>query len=310
MRDSGIRNARHKVHLRQVPAHDLVTGHDLPVSVAHDLHIHTLVVGVGIAVISPEEGADFQVFPRRGEGFVPVGSDPHDLGRTKLVHNGIFELLRGKRLKTDAIALMILPDDHRKPPMLVPRGQNAPVAQHQQHCHRTVDDLLHVTDALDKAVPLIDERSNQLRAVDPAGAHGLELMPVIGKIRVDQLLVIVDLPDGRDGVQPQVRADQQRLRVGIADAAEAARTGMKAREILFKLGSERGVRDGMDLPGKTVFRAPDRHTGVPRAEVAVVVRAEKHVQSHIAPRNGAEKPTHQAKKSSDSVIGSIYLPSL
>ena len=104
-------------------------------------------------------------------------------------------------------------------------------------------------------------------------------------------------------------AHQQRLRVGIADAADPARSG-KISEILIKSGAEGGVRDGMDLPVKSRFLIPDRHACIFGAQMAVIVRAEKDVHNDVAPGDGAEEAPHQAKKSSESVMGSMYLPSL
>ena len=59
--NAGIRHARYIVDLRQAPALHLVARHDLAVAAAHDLHIDALVVGVGVAVVGPEEGADLHV---------------------------------------------------------------------------------------------------------------------------------------------------------------------------------------------------------------------------------------------------------
>ena len=164
-------------------------------------------------------------------------------------------------------------------------------------------------DAGGEILALVDEGGDQLGHVDLAGAHGHELMPVVGKVSVDQLLGVVDLPHGGDGVKPEVGADQQRLGVGIRDAADADGSG-KLVQVFLKFGAEGRVRDGMDLPLAAALAAPDRHAGVPGAEVAVVVRPEEHVQHHIAVRDRAEESAHYAKNSSDRVIGSMYLPSL
>ena len=161
-------------------------------------------------------------------------------------------------------------------------------------------------DALHEAVALVDERRNQLGTVDAARAHGHELVPVIRKIGVHQFLGIVDLPYRRDGVQTKMRAHQQRLRVRVADAADAAAAAVKFDQILLKLRPEGRVGNRVDLPLTAVLPAPDRHAGVARAEMAVIVRAEKDVENDVALRHGTEKTAHQAKNSSDSVIGSTY----
>ena len=58
---------------------------DLPVAVAHELHVHTLVVGVGVAVVGPEEGADAHLLPRRGQLLPALGAHPDDLPGAQLV---------------------------------------------------------------------------------------------------------------------------------------------------------------------------------------------------------------------------------
>ena len=156
---------------------------------------------------------------------------------------------------------------------------------------------------------LIQENEGRLLSeiIEQDGLIGL--MAAVGEIVRHQLLGIVDLPHGGDGVGAQVRADQQGLGVGIADAADADAAG-KVRQILFKAGAEGGVGNGVDLPGAALVRAPHRHAGAAGAQVAVIVRAEEHIHHHIAAGNRAEETAHYAKNSLDRVIGSMYCPSL
>ena len=44
--------------------------------------------------------------------------------------------------------------------------------------------------------------------------------------------------------------------------------------------------------------------------MAVIIRSEEDIQDDVALRYGPKETTHQAKNSSDSVIGSMYAPSL
>ena len=221
----------------------------------------------------------------------------------------VAELLIGEGLKGDTVAVPVRADEHREPAEAVTRGDDAAVGAHEQDGHGPVDVALGVQDAVGKGLALVDEGGDKLRHVDFAGAHGHELVAVVGKIGPHQLLGIVDLADGGDGVNPEVGAHQQRLGIGVADAADAARA-LEVRQILFKAGAEGGVCDGVDLPVKAVFPAPDRHPGVAGAEMAVVVGAEEDIQDHVAPGDGAEETAHYAKKRRESVIGSTYSPSL
>ena len=134
-------------------------------------------------------------------------------------------------------------------------------------------------------------------------------MAVVGEILGDQLLGVVDDAHGGDGVEPQVGADHERLGIRIADAAEAA-AAAEGAEVVFKFGAEGRVGNGMDLPFAARVPVPDGHTGIPGTQVAVVVRPEEHIQHHIAVRDRPEESAHQAKKSLDRVMGSIYSPSL
>ena len=135
-------------------------------------------------------------------------------------------------------------------------------------------------------------------------------MAVLGEIVLHQGLGVVDEADGHDAVDAQMGADQQGLGIGVADAADAAGAALELGEVVFKLGAEGRVGDGMDLPLIAALVAPDHHAGVPGTQMAVVVRSEEHVQHHIAVGNRAEITAHQAKNSLDSVMGSMYLPSL
>ena len=56
--DAGVGNAGHIVHIGTLAALFLIPGHDGAVAVAHELHIDPFIVGVGIAVVGPQEGAD------------------------------------------------------------------------------------------------------------------------------------------------------------------------------------------------------------------------------------------------------------
>lgn len=85
---------------------------------------------------------------------------------------------------------------------------------------------------------------------------------------------------------------------------------MEVREIFFKLRTERSVGYGVNLPLTAVLLAPDCHTGIPGAEMTVIIGTKEDVQYDISFGNRTKETSHQAKKSSESVIGSMYLPSL
>jgi len=285
---------------------DFVTGHDLTIAVTHDFDVDAFVVGVGIAVIAPEESADFHLVCSRGKRFEPVGGYFDNLGGTELIGLRIAQLLKSEGLKAYAVAVLIFPDQNGKPSVFVACGDDLSVGGHEQHRHRAVDDPLHMLNPLHQTVALVDQSGDQFGAIDLAGAHGHELVPVIGEVGVHQLLGVVDLTDGGDGIEPEMRTHQKRLGIGVTDAADAAAAALEVRQVFFKLGPERGVGDGVDLPLTSMLRAPDRHPGVAGAEMAVIVGTEEDVKNDVASGYRSEKTAHQAKKSSESVIGSMY----
>ena len=76
---AGIRNTCHIVHIRQGPVLFLFPGHDLTVAVTHELHIYPFIVGVGITIVAPQEGADLHFLAGGGKLGVAVSVDPDNL---------------------------------------------------------------------------------------------------------------------------------------------------------------------------------------------------------------------------------------
>ncbi len=79
---------------------------------------------------------------------------------------------------------------------------------------------------------------------------------------------------------------------------------------MFPVKSGRSFRDGVDLADAAALRVPDGHARRPGAQMAVVIRPEEDVGNDIAVRDRAEETAHYAKKRAESVIGSMYRPSL
>ena len=132
-----------------------------------------------------------------------------------------------------------------------------------------------------KALAFIDKCSDEFSGVDLAGTHGHELMTVFREILFYQCLGIVDLSHGGYCVEPQMRTDQQRLRIGITDAAYTDISD-HVPEVILKAGAEGSVGDGMDLTDPSFFLAPDCQTCIAGAEMTVIVCAEKDVEHNVA----------------------------
>ena len=214
----------------------------------------------------------------------------------------------GEGLKRHAVAVLALTDEHGKAAHAVSRGDDLALFREDEDRHGAVDNLLGMEDAGGKVVLLVDERSGQLGDIHAAAAQREELLALFGEIVLHQLVGIVDDADRYDGVEAQMRAHEQRLGVAVADAAEA-RVTAEVRKVALELRPEGRVLNIMDLPLEALFLVKENHTTPACAEVGMVVRAEKDVQGDIAVRYRAKKAAHYAKNSSESVMGSMYLPS-
>ena len=103
-------------------------------------------------------------------------------------------------------------------------------------------------------------------------------------------------------------AHEQRLRVAVADAAEP-RVAAEVREVPLKLRPKGRIFNVVYLALEALLLVKEHHSAAARAEVRMIVRAEEDIQRDIAVRDRAEKAPHYAKNSSESVMGSTYLPS-
>ena len=287
---TGVRHARHEVHVRHGAGFHFLAGHDLAVAVAHDLHVFALVVGVGVAVVRPQEGADLHFRAGGGQLSKAVRRHFHDLPGAKLVMVLIAQLVVGEGLEGYAQAVVIFPHQNGQPPQPIPGGDDG-VGGQQQNGAGAVNDLLRVADAVDQAAPLVDEGGGQFGGVDLAGGHGHELMSRPGKGLGHQLFGVVDDAHGGDGEHPQVGAHQQRLRVGVGNAAD---TGVSAEfgHVVVKFRAEGGVFNAVDLPLEALLLIVEGKPCPAGAEVGVVVRAEENVVNAILMGNRPEETAH------------------
>src|SRR5699024_2147265 len=122
--NAGVGYAGHKVHLGHLSPGGFVPGHDGPVAVAHNLYIDPLIVGVGVTVVGPQEGADLHLLAGGGEGLKAVGGDADNFLGAQLIGVVIAQLVIGEGLKGHTAAPHFLPDEDRQPPQLVPGGDD------------------------------------------------------------------------------------------------------------------------------------------------------------------------------------------
>ena len=86
------------------------------------------------------------------------------------------------------------------------------------------------------------------------------------KQHIRQFPYIIDPAYCSDGIGPVMGADDQRLRLKIADAPDAE-ISLHLYQIFFKLGPEVRALDIVDRPVKPFFRIIYRHTGAPCSKV-------------------------------------------
>ena len=113
-----------------------------------------------------------------------------------------------------------------------------------------------------------------------------------GEVLFDERLGVVDAADDGNGVGAQVGPDQQRLGVGVADAADG-RGALHILENMLKLGAEGRVLDVVDLPLQADLGVIGRHTAPAGAEMRMIVRAEENIGDRVVLADDAKKTAHK-----------------
>ena len=184
----------------------------------------------------------------------------------------------------------MLADEYRQAANAVTGYQNA-VRGHNQDRNGTLDHFLGIVDAIHQVFLHIDQRCHQFGSVDLTGAHGHKLMAMVREIVLNQFVGIVDDANGRDRINTKVRANQQRLGVGIADAAHG-NVAFELMQVLFKLGAEGSIFNIMNLAGKALLPVIGYHTAAAGTQMGVIVHAKEHIECHVSMRDSTEKTTH------------------
>ena len=292
MGQTGIGHAGYEIHVGERAPGRFVPGHDGPVAVAHDLHVDPFVVGVGIAVVGPEEGADAHLVSGGGEGLPALLVDADNFPGTQFVGVVVPQFVVGEGLEGDAAALVVLPHQYGKTAQPVPGSDDLALAGENQKGEGTLDEVLGVENAGDQVLALVDKGRHQFGGVDLAGAHGHELGSAAGKEPVHQVVRVVDDTHGGDGVNAEAGADHQRLGVRVADAADAG-AAVEASQILLEFGPEGGVLNGMNLTLESVLPVEHDHAATPGAQMGVIVHAEENVERRVPLRDRAKKSAHK-----------------
>ena len=192
----------------------------------------------------------------------------------------VAELVVDEALERDAVAVFVLADEDRQAAELVARNDDAVLLKEHDRLG-PFDDVLRVADALDDRLLAVDERAHELGRIHLARAHREELRVVVAEVAFDELVGVVDDAHGRDREEPEVGPQQERLRIVVRDAVDAA-VALHVRDVGLEPGAKRRVRDVVDLTLEALFRVVDRHAAELGAEVGVVVDAEEGVENDVA----------------------------
>ncbi len=197
---------------------------------------------------------------------------------------------RATLLQGDARRLLAS-DDDRRAAVAVARGVERAVFGDQQNGTAAADLFLHVAQALHERIPRGDHRRNDFRRAHHAARRRILQL---GAVRVEKLLLefldVRDQTHRHDGEHPELRADHERLRVGVRNDADARVAG-EPRGVFLQLRAERRVLDVVD-GALEARRAQHRQTAPVRAEVRMVVRAEEKIAHAIALRDDTAKSAH------------------
>ena len=288
---AGIGHAAYIVNVLSDAVFPVGLGHNPAVAVAHDFHVFALIAGGGIAVVGPEEGADFLFLPGLCQNHIPVGRELHHLAGAQLPVEFIAQLLTGVIFKGNAVALRILFQDDGKPAQLVPGGNQVAVILQNQNGRCAFNQVLGKTNALREGAFLVNQSGNQFVGIDSAAAHGLKVTAAEGQVLAKQCFRIINDANGADGIGAQLGADQQRLGIGIGNAANGC-TALHFAENSIEFGTEGGILDIMNLPLQAQLLVISSHTAPAGTQVRMIVGAEEHIQNAVPVGNCAKETTH------------------
>lgn len=202
---------------------------------AHFLDVAAFVARGGETVVDPQEGTDLHPLFGTAELLDAIGMQADNLARTEVAVNLVVEVGETARLAGGGIGSVLATDDDGGASPLVARSDDAVFGQ-EQHGAGTLDVLIDILDAFDKVLALDDEQGDEFGLVGLAGAE-------LGEVHVlpEQLLFelgdVDNLGHGDDGKTAEVGIENDGLRIGVADDADAG-VALELVQLVFKLRTE------------------------------------------------------------------------
>ncbi|MPM52698.1 hypothetical protein SDC9_99459 [bioreactor metagenome] len=245
------------------------------VLIPHFLDIDPLVGGGWVAEIGPKKCADAHFVAGLRHGLNAVRRHFHDFTGAELIVVGISDVVVGEGLEGGAVSPLLVADQHGGAAVPVAGCVNAVGGQYHD-AKRAVHKALDVFNALHDVVLARDEGRHHFGGIDFAARQLKEMSAAAREHNGGKLLNIVDAADGRDGKGADCRADEHRLRLHVADAADAE-VACKLYGVGFEFRAEGGVLNIMNGPLKAAVRVIDDHAAAAGAEMRMVIGSEKYV---------------------------------
>ncbi len=264
-------------------------------SVPRAFDVDAFVARCRIPVIDPKEGADLENVSGFAAAFDALGRHEDDLSRPQVLPGVETQVGKGAGLHRHDDALVVPADDDRGPSPPVPRRVDAFFRKEKDRA-RADDGILGDADPLFEALSLVDERGHELGRIELPAAHLGEVQAPAPEGLAGELGSVLDGPDRRDREISEVRPDEKRLVVGIADDADP-RMGMHAPDIVVELRAELGVLDVMDDPAQAVV-PKDGQAAPLRPQVRMVVRPVIEIGNGVPSRCDPEETAHGSSSGS------------
>jgi len=286
--DSGVGDAADRIDFGD--GFPVFLRHACAVAVAGGFGVDALVVAGGVAVVDPEEGADF-----RGVAGGLFLDDAcfrkfDDFAGAEFVLEAVIEIGQRGRLHGDGEGAGLFADHHRRAPEPVAGGVDLAVDQDEDRAG-TVDLPLRVADSFDERILAADQHGGDFGRVELAVARFREVAESAVERRPGQLFEVVDLPDGDDGEGAELAGDDERLVLVVADDADSG-TAAELVDIVVEFGAELRVGDVVNPPGDAPFAVADGQAAPFGPEMGVVVRSVEEVAHAVMVCDDAEKSAH------------------
>jgi hypothetical protein len=283
MADTRIRYPGDDIHRNIV-----IASQGLAAGIADMFNIDPLILGGRVSVIDPEKRTDLHPFSRRKPLLPTIRSEQQDLAGAKKMGGLKVQIGESAGLRADCRRPLPTTNHQRRSAKQVTGGVD-PFFGKEQHGAGALDHLLGATDAGLETVLLADQHRRHFGGIGNAVGGAGERSPT-GKRPLHKGIDIIDPADGDNPESAEVRTDDQRLGVGVADHSDAL-APMKPGQFGFELRPKITVFDIVNGSMKAMGVAYG-HAAAPGPQMGMVVGAVIQIRHAIRLRDDAEKSPH------------------